>query len=807
MSILHFRFFLLSLVLVAGGIRKANAQEEDNLQQPFSNIDPEDFSPKTLQMLLVQKINAYRLEQGLDSLVGQEIAEKASADHSKFMAKIEQAVTEVGGGKKKDTGSRVKYYGGSHHAKELVAKANIAKGRDPFTYDKVADEVVQKWISNKRDAEVLADGGLVFASAGAALDQEGKRVYVSVVFGAYDMLNQGAAKKEELSFPYSTKKYGLKAGDERSCRTCGKFQDLQDLQKGLSIEGSTIYFEYDNLKLFKRMIRHPKDGLAVDIVQKEQYPCDKPYNIIDHDQVNKGVMLKRMYANKLYKRNEIKDRKANKIRVPLATLPANFDNPDIELNLMVIIDKMVCANITRKFMAESGVESVTPLHMIPDTVFVATDGVYKLAADKTVLNFKIPFDKNKAEYKPEDIKAFIASLNEPDFIVKELEIYAYSSIEGDSLKNAKLQQKRAESIVSALEKLQKGHVKRTIITSDSWSEFKKQVKGGPYEYLAKMTREQASKEISDNRSLLKNLEPILQEERYAQILMTIEYNIQGKNEQPYVISKFAKALKNNDPKLATALQNFMIQKMMMGRYTEDAISATEIPHQKEFAHLINNQIWFENLQVKDTLDASECGVISELAKLSPADLYIAFNRMVCAVKNDPISDETHVRKMQEEIDKFYKSDIQKDDIDALNLEFRFKVIETFDSLEGGQPIVEESIDKIKEVFNIREATWQNALKLAVIFVEQRKNYEYALKLLDPFVVREQVDERLLQTFISLCTYVPERLNSPKLRQALVKLHEMDPKAYCELIDRQHHSFQIFDNPGIKEDYCKICGKN
>ncbi|MCB0397011.1 MAG: hypothetical protein KDD36_10175 [Flavobacteriales bacterium] len=806
MSILQFRLvYLITGVLLSGTAVVFAQDDDDPIQPPFSNIYEDNFSANTMKSLIIKKINAFRIENKLDTLISGKVAQKAAADHAKFMAKMQTAATDVGGGKKKDTGGRVKFYGGSDKALELVAKSNISKGRDPYNYDKVADEIVQKWIGNKRDSETLLKRNLVFSGQGASLDEEGKRVYVSVVFGGYDMLNEGAAKVTELKYPYSKKKYGLKPYDDKQCRKCEKFNDLQELQKGLKVEGSSIYFEYDNFKALKRLIRKPKDGLAVEIIMKDQYPCGKEYNIYDNNLINKGVLLKRVYSKKLFKNNEIKERKANKIRVHLADLPKDFDHPDFELNLVVIQEKTYCASINRKYMKDLGIQSLTPLHLIPDTVFVATDGKYQLAADKTVLNFKIPFEKNKSDYKPEDIKTFLESLNEPDFIVKEIEIYAYSSIEGDSLKNDKLQNRRAESIVGALEKLQKGEVKRTIITSDSFKEFKKQVKGTPYEYLAKKTKEEVRNELNANKTLLRNMEPILQEQRYAQIIMTVEYDIKGKKEQPYLVSKFNKAVKAGDAKLATVLQNYIIEKVMYGRYTEEAITSPSIPRKKEFAHLIMNQIWFQNLAVKDTLDANECSTIDSLATLSPSDMNITFNQLVCVVKNSSISGEVEVNKMQTEIDNFYKSDIDKQDVDALNLEFRFKVIEAFDTIPDGESMVQASIDKIKEVFNLQESTWQNAMKLALIFVDQRQNYKYALDLLDPFVDREGVDQSLLETYISLCTYVKDRISTQKLRAAMLKLKEYDKETYCNLFKENRHSFQMFDNPVIKNDYCEACG--
>ena len=89
-------------------------------------------------------------------------------------------------------------------------------------------------------------------------------------------------------------------------------------------------------------------------------------------------------------------------------------------------------------------------------------------AESTVLSFRIPFKQGKYDYKKDDIEPFIKSLNQPDFIINELTISAYSSIEGSEKINKVLQQKRAESIVKVLKQRQKTDIKTYIFTNDSW---------------------------------------------------------------------------------------------------------------------------------------------------------------------------------------------------------------------------------------------------------------------------------------------------------------------------------------------------
>ena len=87
---------------------------------------------------------------------------------------------------------------------------------------------------------------------------------------------------------------------------------------------------------------------------------------------------------------------------------------------------------------------------------------------------------------------------------------------------------------------------------------------------------------------------------------------------------------------------------------------------------------------------------------------------------------------------------------------------------------------------------------------EHSDYEYAAKLLDPFVENENVNEELLFTFISLCSHETDRQFTSRFENALKTADRINHKKYCELFDGKHFSIQVFDNPDVKSAYCKKC---
>ena len=58
-------------------------------------------------------------------------------------------------------------------------------------------------------------------------------------------------------------------------------------------------------QVLKKLLKKPTDGLAVDIIQKEQY-SKSSYNIMDNNLRNKGVMTKPVNIDKILAKNLVK---------------------------------------------------------------------------------------------------------------------------------------------------------------------------------------------------------------------------------------------------------------------------------------------------------------------------------------------------------------------------------------------------------------------------------------------------------------------------------------------------------------------
>ncbi|HSH66026.1 MAG TPA: hypothetical protein VLB84_09560, partial [Bacteroidia bacterium] len=242
------------------------------------------------------------------------------------------------------------------------------------------------------------------------------------------------------------------------------------------------------------------------------------------------------------------------------------------------------------------------------------------------------------------------------------------------------------------------------------------------------------------------------------------------------------------------------------RYSYDLSEQMNIPFDPKFSGVLNNQVVLHYMQNGNFPDEDDYTTLKKLSTLDPSNDYIAFNTTLCAVSLDSsIGTEKDQSAMQKRIEAFYKTEIPKKYVDALNTEWQFRVIDAVDTSAAGEVVVQACIDKIKSFYNIKESTWQSNLKLSYIF-GRAKDFKYASQLLAPFINDESANEQLIFAYVSYCSKLPELYKSLPFVSAMKKAESLNHDRYCKLFGAPNLTFQILDNPMVKEDYEKAnCG--
>lgn len=151
-------------------------------------------------------------------------------------------------------------------------------------------------------------------------------------------------------------------------------------------------------------------------------------------------------------------------------------------------------------------------------MFIDTTKTYK---NVTV---RIPFRKGKANYKAEDLIAMMDTLVEPGFKIVAADVTAFASVEGDSTMNAKLARTRGKNVVEALRELNGGTLfYGKLVNSESWDHFYANLDSSAHPEFKDMSKEEIKGKLRPGMEAAKDMEAILSAERYAEILLSLEY--------------------------------------------------------------------------------------------------------------------------------------------------------------------------------------------------------------------------------------------------------------------------------------------
>lgn len=789
---------IICLFLVAGNYLFSYSQNGGD------TINIKSFNTKITASLLLDKINKQRKDNNLDDLVINEVLNEASRDQAKYMLTANKATVEQDNRKTATTSDRVKMHGGLSTPERVGENVTTYIIKGAITYDVLTDSIVSLMIRSADGRKKIFKSSFLYSGVGIDFDQKKKKVFISQTFADNGIFNPGPQNVGKLPVSYSKKKFGVKPYDKEICKDCEKFAHAAKLQRGLYVKDGIIYLSYDKADEIDRLLEGSKDGFTVDIIQREQFPCNGD-NIYDNTLVNKGIMLKPTYKKKFFKKNNAS--KKNALNVPLGTLPAGLKK--YEINLVLLSNKRYCRSVTRSSSDTTKVIAPMTMEMLPDTMtYIHANlneafNLNELKKQQSV--FTVPFAVGKYTYKKEDLTPFMEAflVASKDYTIEAIEITAHSSLEGSPAFNARLRMKRAKSIVNAL--VDK-NVPKKINYDDSWEMFKEQIKSTKWSNLSTETKMAVIKALNSKRAMRKEMEPILAQQRFAAIELRIVGGVQKETVNAFLERQLKKAISDKKYIRAYAIQKQMMAEIKTGSMKPEAMLQYSYPVETEFAPMILNKLWMESMMRKEGQSNEEqLRKSDELSGVAPQNPYVRYNSLLYNISYVKNVDQTYVDSMQTKIDELYKYPEMEKDVNALNLAFQLNIMDVL-SKETKNPIVDNAMNKITTLYKPEENTWQMALRVAQLF-GKRGNLRYAIDALTPGIASEnsEVSEEFIFTYINMAyQFLQGKPTTKDFRGALMKAKEKNPTKYCMLFGSPNLSFQLLDDPFIKKLYCESC---
>jgi uncharacterized protein YkwD len=801
-------YWIFVMLLLKQSITIASAQD-GNEEISFKN-----FNHALLAKLILDKVNHTRDSLGIHPLDRDSILELAAVHHVNYVRKTDNLDHSQDDPKMGSLETRVEFYKGTHEKlaenidKVYVGKpTTIYKEKTPIkvtNYNDAAYFFVKSCINNGKFLEILTDKKLYHSGIGFSLNAEEKCIYIVQVFGSkHFKFHHSVRHKDNKKIFYPSKKanidnaYELKPFDLSTCEKCiTRYHNIPDhVQMGILVDNSKVYFVFNDMETFEKTFPDGDEAIAVDLVHKSQFPCETD-NTLHRSFAFDGILFNPLTKADLLKKNIKKD--GSGIQAQLGEVPQGHIPGEYEYSMLLIKANTVCKYFTNTPPVDN------KRLILENNQFTDTTDQSELLKKKT-LRFSIPFEKGKYEYSEEDLIPFYDSLQLNKFNIKEVIVFAYSSVEGSTESNLALQKKRAESIVKVLQSFQLDTIKKVIQTFESWDQFYRSIKNTPFAYLSKLTKEEIKEKLKQD-SLVNALEKYLKYHRKAVLLLKIEEKIDLNERRDELARLYISAIARKDLKSATIIQSSIYSGIENNYFTYELIDSVQIPKTKEFAQIINNDIIF---RYRNNLKGDFIKELEVISALDPSNIHIKYNIYDLTLKaweKDPnflSSPEGLIKNIK----TLYNTKIDKQLVNRLYINY-YILISSYYRATGKHKYSSDAVSLVKKYYKTVNLGPHDILALANFFSSFKRD-AWALEILFPYIQNnEEVSEDMLFYFLSLAIGNTDLFDSSELTLIYMqKAREMNPVRFCNLYGTPKLKFQLLRDETLKLMYCESCQKN
>lgn len=880
------QFLFLTIVFILFGSARA--------QQIF---DPAAADIPYLEHLVKIRVDAVRAKYNCTSLVNDSVLYVASVHHAAYMlskGKLSHEETDsvrtrtpqlraeyFGAGKDYSVGENVLYT--SYNATVKGKKGEVF---NTHSYEGLADAIVNGWVNSPGHFKNIVTLEYQVTGLAIAIDVEKKRVYACQKFAKVYYRYQ--FEENKTLFPYSTyvPPLPVTAFDSTQRTLLYSYRYAFDLRHDrlgkcdecapvvanppfltLRVENNQFILRVENAEYVQQLIRDRKDGFAVEIVTYDDYACGNPAYYTRASRRNGQLRLNGKLLKPLYRDDLMKGYKKRKVRKDMRFIPYLFRKDSISFfrrfghykvdrftssyfeirlgrvpkdiegiwahNLVYIQSKQIChIDYFTSYCGETYTETFEPGFIPP-----SSDGNYALQPEKKILHFIVPFEKGKAQYDKSEIAPFLISLEDLSFSIDSISIDAYSSIEGDSIVNLQLQQRRAESIAEIIRASQPTAPVR-ITTATDWEHFYNAIRSShKWNYLYNKSHQDVLQELQHLGS--NRPEELLKEERRAEVVLYCTLPVDSTN-MPYLLRqeylKVMAHLQREHFELAylvrlDSLYGYVHHLVVKGQLPPAFLASLEIPFDYDAYHPLdekflfygdefpeafrNNNFWVKTHEMGSKLLIKDC---QDSAHLSLSFVYQCVRVGIQELLSQPgsVSEEnvSYLFSLISRLEPLYVSDsTARVGIDRMSATLHLILLH---DVYVSKPMekANAAAGSMVQLYGFYDyyglLTPQKALQLAKTAVTYN-NISMAIGILMSF---PDYDSALV-LLMKLSYSHPSYLSSEVVRNfadsyytRLIELAEsMETSLWCSMFVQQCGiPFQAFDTEALRTVFCERCGK-
>jgi len=781
------------------------------LSQPFN---PSRLDVVVLEEKLLEVVNKYRVEQGYQPLALDGILRLAAKDQARYIKAVKKLTHDQLFTGKETPKERVSSHNGVFGA--LIE--NLAIVQIQADYEVQAQAIWDYWKTQKAGRN-LTNPIHAFMGAFFVADPTSNELYVvQILAGKPFKAFQGEEIIEDA--------FSIQAYDATSCHIIAENPYLtSDLPLHLRLFGSSIYLEYHDKAVLQEIINGPRDGLAIDIIHKDQFECAESIDLYPSP-VHDGYLLEPILSKALYRNNQHPD--TNRLYTYLGKVPASLEPKQLQLNVIVIKDNIAC---TEQFPVAVPFSNLPLFRINPIWAFGADEAIQPIQvaavghpnrSHSRVVQarerLQLQFDKSSVKFLPAEwdkVKQFITKYSEE---IDSIQVFAYSSIEGSTSTNLLLQQERADTIKIALQKLGVDSLKIQAQAAENWQLFYQQILGTKWSQFGHLDKTQVKQNLQ-RPDVEKALQHLLAKQREAQVF--IHYK-QKRNEafSPYEIATTTKeaqaklielqtAINQQRTEKALRLQEELIRLFLAFEVKLSDLTTVQIPLTPSNKWLLSNQLALE-LFFKKHIRTDEAYIeqVKEIQALAPLHLAMQFNYLGYAVRylyqeGKPLEEPEDLNAAILQLYDRPTETLPYQDIssalDRLMVNFHLAAVDYYFH-QRDYSLRNTSMLAIQDFFSEKEISEAEALSLTKFF---NRNYylDWSLETMKPYLQRKDASQNLFFTYLQTYTIWKGEERGPNYYQLLDQCLAKNQKRLCAWLKTY---FQLQRDEKIRALFCENC---
>lgn len=762
----HILFILLFLLPIVG----------------FSQLT--EKNKEVLREELAKRINDLRVSKGLKPLLFNDTLRKAAEFHSEYMAKNKILSHDEKSSKYATPKKRVEQFDGEIF--EIVGENALSTTIQEFPLKKsdlilLAEQMFTSWKNSPGHYANMIEAKYMYGDLGFATYSNDKIVYATQVFGT-----KGYVVKNQLS--KNTFRIAQAPDDCESV-----YQDytnlIYNLGNDLRIEGNEINLYYHDLTYFNRIFTSYNDGIAIDLVARDQFPCGVS-NQLDFSPVYDGIMLKPIYTAEMLQKNRAEGE--YRLITKVGDIPIGLHGDRYSPSLILIKNGKACKYVFPAFVPRKthNLISLKPILTDEPLIELRDFGVI----ESQLIDYDFKTDSSTAITSP--------SIAKKDYKIHSIQINSFSSVEGDSIHNKMLYNARAgfikQNLISRLGVSDKIFA---INAKENWDQMHFQLTYFKSDSLVNLSRESFRAYLTNRNDSLPWDSLFFSQRRASAII-----NYQG----TYHAKDSIETLADFNLRTAVATGNVALaNKAMYEMYTTlnydwDYLYGNEIVEfvktqpkvVANYAALLSLDYEYDPYFVTDFIDSwtSRSNKLDLNARNNLLYLYTLVGTYLLDnwdVSAERLSNVIHPN----EIEKISFAQLSSELLLNLHLTFIQYYGQINDDLN-----VAKSFNFITNYFETHSLKEEDDVSLT-LFYNNWSMYTMTINHLLPKFKLGKINEDGVFILAETMNFTNFNTNSVNYLEVQKKALSMNKIRWCDLLN---YDFQVLRNEGIKKLYCEAC---